>query len=353
MRFATPLALLGLLVLPGLGLLWRRGRGRGLLFSDLGLLLPTEAVSWRLRLRRLPVYLRLLALILLIVALARPQGGIEKVRDVSRGVAIEMVVDRSGSMGNEMNFEGRKSSRLEVVKQVFAEFVNGNRRELKGRPADLIGMVSFDRYPETVCPLTLAHGVLAGFIKTIRVAAQDSPNNRTAIGDAIALAAARLHTAEQTLARQVGEGGKTYYTIKSKIIILLTDGQNNAGRYAPEEAAQLAKKWGIKIYAIGVGGDGVVKVDTLFGTQLVRTGEGVDLQTLKQIAKTTGGSFWMAQDGQALLAVYREIDHLEKSEVESVRYLDYREYFVPLAAAALILLLLEAVLRCTLFRRLP
>ncbi|MDA8160358.1 MAG: VWA domain-containing protein [Desulfobacteraceae bacterium] len=352
MRFATPLALLGLLVLPGLGLLWRRGRGRGLLFSDLGLLLPTEAVSWRLRLRRLPVYLRLLALILLIVALARPQAGIEKVRDVSRGVAIEMVVDRSGSMGNEMNFEGRKSSRLEVVKQVFAEFVNGNRRELKGRPADLIGMVSFDRYPETVCPLTLAHGVLAGFIKTIRVAAQDSPNNRTAIGDAIALAAARLHTAEQTLARQVGEGGKTY-TIKSKIIILLTDGQNNAGRYAPEEAAQLAKKWGIKIYAIGVGGDGVVKVDTLFGTQLVRTGEGVDRQTLEQIAKITGGSFWMAQDGQALRAVYREIDHLEKSEVESVRYLDYREYFVPLAAAALILLLLEAVLRCTLFRRLP
>ncbi|MDA8419352.1 MAG: BatA domain-containing protein, partial [Desulfobacteraceae bacterium] len=111
MRFATPLALLGLLVLPGLVLIWRRGRGRGLLFSDLGLL-PTEEVSWRLRLRRLPGYLRLLALILLIVALARPQAGIEKVRDVSRGVAIEMVVDRSGSMGNEMNFEGRKSSRL-------------------------------------------------------------------------------------------------------------------------------------------------------------------------------------------------------------------------------------------------
>jgi len=234
-----------------------------------------------------------MALTLIIIALARPQAGIEKIEETSRGVAIEMVVDRSGSMGAEMEFDGRAMTRLEVVKQVFAEFVTGNTRDLHGRPSDLIGMITFARYADTVCPLTLAHGALSGFLDTIHLVPQESPENRTAVGDAVALAAARLKTAEETLARQT-KGDVKAYQIKSKIVILLTDGQNNIGRHTPEEAAALAKQWGIKIYTIGVGGDDVVKVQTLFGPRMVRTGEGVDQKTLAGLAESTGGVFRMA-----------------------------------------------------------
>ena len=351
MRFATPFVLFALLALPLLFLVWRRRRSAVALgFSSLSLL-PTSG-SLRRRLQHLPFFLRFVALALVTIALARPQAGIEKVEESSRGVAIEMVVDHSGSMGAEMEFDGQAMTRLEVVKQVFREFVNGNGLELKGRPSDLIGMITFARYADTVCPLTLAHGALDGFLATIHLTPQDSPENRTAVGDAIALAAARLHNAEETLARQTGAKAKKYQ-IKSKIIILLTDGQNNTGRHSPEEAAALAKQWGIKLYAIGVGGDDVVKVQTLLGTRMVRTGEGVDRDTLTKLAEATGGLFRMAEDAQALRAVYQEIDRLEKSEVESIRYVDYKEYFWPFALAALVLLVLETVLNCTLLRRLP
>lgn len=354
MRFDFPWALLALSIIPLLLFLRRRNEcGLALGFSDLSLL--PESHSLRSRLPQLPLALRLLALALVILALARPQAGLEKIEDISKGVAIEMVVNRSGSMGSEMEFDGQAMTRLDVVKRVFAEFVRGNRRDLKGRPTDLIGLVTFARYADTVCPLTLAHGALAGFLDTIHLVPQKSPENRTAIGDAIALAAARLRTAEETLARQGdGEARKAKgYQIKSKIIILLTDGQSNAGRHPPEEAAALAKRWGIKIYAIGVGGDDVVKVQTFLGPRMVRTGEGVNRQMLANLAESTGGLFRMADDAQALRGVYQEIDRLEKSEIASVRTIDYKEYFVPFALAALILLSLETLLRCTLWRRLP
>lgn len=351
MRLASPWALLALLLLPLLLLAWRRRRsGPALLFSELALL--PAGVSLRQRLMHLPFVLRLLSLTLLVLALARPQAGLEKVQETSQGVAIEMVVDHSGSMGAEMAFDGRPMTRLDVVKQVFAEFVNGNGRDLAGRPSDLIGMISFARYADTICPLTLAHGALAGFLDTIHLVPQDSPENRTAIGDAIALAAARLQTAEETLARQSGAAASAY-TIKSKIIILMTDGRNNIGRHTPEAAAALAKGWGIKIYTIGVGGEDVVKIQTLLGTRMVRTGEGVDRQTLAALAESTGGIFRLAEDGKGLRAVYQEIDQLEKSEVETVRYIDYKEYFWLFAVAAFGLLVLEIVLHCTVLRRLP
>jgi len=350
MRFANPLLLVALVLLPLLAFFWRRRSHMALGFSDLTLIPPGE--SWRSRLAALPQLLRLCALALVIIALARPQAGIEKVEETSRGVAIEMVVDRSGSMGAEMDYDGRSMTRLEVVKQVFAEFVNGKGKELGGRPSDLIGMVTFARYADTVCPLTLAHGALSGFLDTIHLVPQENPENRTAVGDAIALAAARLKTAEETLARQ-SKGDVKAYQIKSKIIILMTDGQNNTGRQSPEEAAALAKEWGIKLYTIGVGGDDVVKVQTVFGARMVRTGEGVDQKSLAALAETTGGIFRMAGDAEALRAVYQEIDSLEKSEVESVRYVDYKEYFAVFGWAALALLLGETVLACTVLRRVP
>jgi len=351
MRFASPWALIVLLLLPLLVLVWQRRRGgTALAFSDLSLL-PANA-SWRSRLQHLPFGLRLLTLTLVILALARPQAGLEKVQETSQGVAIEIVVDRSGSMGAEMEFDGRTMTRLDVVKRVFAEFVNGNQKDLSGRPSDLIGMITFARYADTVCPLTLAHGALSGFLDTIHLVPQESPENRTAIGDALELAAARLQTAEETLARQTGAAA-TAYKIKSKVIILLTDGQNNTGQHTPEEAAALAKKWGIKVYPVGVGGGDVVKIQTLLGTRMVHTGEGVDRESLTKLAESTGGIFRMAEDGAALRAFYQEIEKLEKSEVESIRYIDYKEYFIYFVLVAFCLLALEIVLGCTILRRLP
>jgi len=351
MRFASPWALIALLLLPLLVLVWqRRRRGSALAFSDLSLLPASH--SLRSRMLHLPFALRMLALALVILALARPQAGLEKVQETSQGVAIEMVVDRSGSMGSEMEFDGRAMTRLDVVKRVFAEFINGNHRDLSGRPSDLIGMITFARYADTVCPLTLAHGALSGFLDTIHLVPQESPENRTAIGDAIALAAARLQTAEETLARQTGTGAKAY-TIKSKVIILLTDGQNNTGEHSPDDAAALAKKWGIKVYAVGVGGDDVVKIQTMLGTRMVRTGEGADRDTLAKLAESTGGVFRMAEDAEALRAFYKELDQMEKSEVESIHYIDYKEYFAYFVLIAFCLLVLEIVLGCTVLRRLP
>jgi len=175
----------------------------------------------------------------------------------------------------------------------------------------------------------------------------------TAIGDALALAAARLKTAEETLASQLGERSKDY-EIKSKIIILLTDGENNRGERTVEQAAELAEEWGIKIYAIGVGGgEAVTTVQTPFGNFKVPGRGGVDQGTLKTVAAKTGGLFRMADDAKALRKVYKEIDKMERSEVESVRFMDYREVFVPFALAGLVVLCLEVVLRCSLFRRIP
>lgn len=300
----------------------------------------------------LPLLLRILALLFLTVAIARPQEGREQVRDVSEGIAIEMVVDRSGSMGAEMEFEGERLSRLEVVKRVFEEFAIGKNSDLPGRPNDLIGMISFARYADTVCPLTLAHGALSKFLESVQLVKRRSEDG-TAIGDAIALAAARLRTADETLARQLKEGEKTF-EIKSKIMILMTDGQNNAGMRPPSEAAALAKKWGIKIYTIGVGGEeGLMRQQGLLGSFLIRTGEGVDRQTLQSVAESTGGIFRMAEDAEALRAIYREIDRLERSRIESVRYLDYRELFQLSLFLALGFLVTEIALSCTLFRRIP
>jgi len=255
-------------------------------------------------------------------------------------------------MGAEMEFGGKRLSRLEVVKRIFAEFVTGQGGYLPGRPNDMIGMISFARYADTICPLTLAHGALSEFINHLQLVKQRDEDG-TAIGDGIALAAARLKTAEDTIRNQTDQQDKDF-EIKSKIIILLTDGQNNAGKRSPTEAAALAKKWGIKIYTIGVGGEeGVMRQQSLLGSFLVRLGEGVDRKTLQNLAETTGGIFRMAEDADSLRAVYREIDQLERSEVESIRYLDYRERFQPFLLVALSLLVAEIILNNTVFRKIP
>jgi Ca-activated chloride channel family protein len=279
--------------------------------------------------------------------------GREKVKDVTKGVAIQMVVDRSSSMSAEMEYRGSRRNRLDVVKKVFEEFIMGNGEELEGRPNDLVGMVAFARYADTMAPLTLGHGALLRFLDQVKIVTRRAEDG-TAIGDALALAAARLRTAEEDIARFASDSGEKEYEIKSKIIILLTDGQNNFGKRTPEQAAQLAADWGIKVYTIGVGGDeGVSTVKTLFGNFKVPTGTRVDTRPLQRVAEATGGIFRMADGDESLREVYTEIDRLEKSNIESVRYIDYRELFVPFALAALCLVMLEVFLAATVFRRIP
>jgi len=352
MRFESPWSFMALLAIPVLVYLHTRRQGHGSLRFSSTSHAGRSGRSLRQRLLAVPLVLRILALVFLTIALARPQEGMEQVRDISKGVAIEMVVDRSGSMGAEMVYGGERMTRLDAVKRVFQEFVDGDGKDLPGRPSDLIGMTAFARYADTVCPLTLAHGALGRFLENIQLVQRKSEDG-TAIGDAIALTAARLKTAEETLARKL-KGKVPEFRITSKVIILLTDGQNNCGRRTPAQAAELAKEWGIKVYTIGVGsGEGITTIQTPFGDYKVPTGPGVDVTDLKAVAEATDGKFWMAEDAESLRGVYQEIDRLEKSEIESVRYLDYRELFTACALAALSVILLEVGLSCTAFRRIP
>jgi Ca-activated chloride channel family protein len=347
-----------LLLLLGLpALLWwrqrRMGPGAAIRFSWTRNAARAGA-SLRQRLGFIPPVLRFLALGLLVIALARPQQGMERVREANEGIAIEMVLDRSSSMAAEMNFEGRRLNRLEVVKEVFAAFVLGDGRDLKGRGNDLVGMISFAGFPETVCPLTLGHGALPQFLETVRLAPPRSAEDGTAIGDAMALAAARLKTAEDTLARQL-PGTANRFLIKSKVMILLTDGQQTAGKRSPAEAAKLAAEWGIKVYAIAVTGQEEMRSqDTFFG-RFLQFGQAPALNTrdLEAIATGTGGKFFLAGDAKSLGNIYQEIDSLERSQIEAVRFMDYREWFAPFALAALCLVALEIALNCTLFRKIP
>jgi Ca-activated chloride channel family protein len=275
---------------------------------------------------------------LLVVALARPMSGRDPVRNITEGIAIEMVLDRSGSMSAPMQLHGQSLSRFEAVKQVFSDFVEGDGGHLSGRPNDLVGLIAFAGFPDTISPLTNSRDALAGLLKELEVV-KDPRKDGTAIGDAIALGAARLKTAEQEMRRSPANYGS--YRIKSKIMILLTDGEQNAGSRSPAQAAVLALEWGIKIYTIGVasgpGGSFAVSSAAL----------------LKNVAEATGGIFRLATNERSLRAVYQEIDRLERSEVEATQYLIVKDYFLPFALAALGLLLLELILSATAVRRLP
>jgi Ca-activated chloride channel family protein len=353
MRFQFPLAFFLLILVPVIVYVYYRSFKSGILFST-----TTHArqlsKSLKQRLLHLPLFLRIIALILIVLAMARLQAGKEIIHDVSKGIAIEMVVDRSGSMQLMKNIDGSNYNRLDIVKKAFKEFVNGNKKNLKGRYNDLIGMVVFARYADTVCPLTLSHEAVNKFIDNVKIVTMQSEDG-TSVGDAIALAAARLKTAEETLKKQTGKEKKEYQ-IKSKIIILLTDGQDTGiGERTPLEAAELAKEWGIKIYSIGLSGRGwfIIQEDPLFGRQKIPYDQPMNTQDLQNAAEMTGGIFRLAEDIESLRDIYQEIDTMEKSEIESVRYMEYNELFVPFALLGLFFILLEVVLSGTVFRRIP
>jgi Ca-activated chloride channel family protein len=358
MDWYSPWAFLLLVLLPFMGwLLLRRGRTAAVRFSTLADVKQCP-VSWRLRLRPLLIASRLLCLALLIVALARPRKG-TVISDIStEGVAIEAVVDRSGSMHAKMNYRGEELERLEVVKRVLHDFIAGGE-DLPGRPGDLIGLVTFARYADTVCPLVLGHNILTDFLRQTEIVSVRHEDG-TAIGDAIALAAARLRKAEEEIHRRnvemglAGEEETPGFKIKSRAIILLTDGRNNVGRYSPLEAAELAKEWGIKIYTIGIGSGRAYNVmRTPLGAVRVPARDELDEELLKKIADRTGGIYGRADDAEALREIVGKIDELEKTKVRSVQYTEFAERFGWFAWPALALLGFEVLAGCTIWRKVP
>lgn len=364
MNLYSPWALLLFLILPALVyLMLRKKRTAAVRFPSLGDM-KKGPVSWRLRSRGVLTVARMACLALLIVGLARPRDKTVLSETSTEGVAIEAVVDCSGSMSTEMDYYGQKLNRLEVVKKVLSDFVSGDKKGLTGRGSDLIGLVTFARYADTKCPLVLSHDVLLQFLKKTQIV-KIRTEDGTAIGDAIALSAARLEKAETEIQQRkarLGLAGETDsddqeqagFKIKSKAIILLTDGRHNVGRYDPLQAAELAKEWGIKIYTIGIGSaQAYATVQTLMGTFKMPTHQELDEELLKALAEKTGAFYSRADYAEKLHEIVKRIDELEKTEVKAIQYAQYSEDFGPWALAALALLALEMLGRCTIFRKIP
>lgn len=361
MQLYSPWVLSLFLVLPIMAFMYlRKKRTAAIKFPSLGDM-KACLISARIRFRPLLLIARLICIALLIVALARPRKGTVLSEISTEAVAIEIVADRSGSMKTEMDYYGQKLNRLEVVKKVLSDFIGGNKKELAGRSNDLLGLVTFARYADTVCPLVLSHNVLLEFLNNtelVRLRSEDG----TAIGDAIALAAARLHDAEKEIAqrrkalkvdsrKEIKQGN---FEIKSKVIILLTDGINNAGQRDPLQAAELAKDWDIKIYTIGIGSaGGYTTIQTPMGNYKMPARQNLDERLLKAIAEKTGGFYGRADSAKTLEKIVERIDELEKTEVKSIQYTQYAELFGPWTLAALLILLSEMLASCTIFRKIP
>jgi Ca-activated chloride channel homolog len=353
-HWAAPaaLALLAALPLLGIAVSLAKKRTRALVFSS-GSIPAKLPPTWRMRLRWLPMGLRLACLALLITALARPQETSGQTRTSTEGIAMQLVIDRSGSMREPIEVNGQQVSKMQLVKQVVRDFVAGDGRELKGRPGDMIGLISFGRYADTLAPLSRSHEALLDASDRIQLALQRGEDG-TAIGEGLSLAAARLKRAEEEIAAAKPKDGKPDFTIKSKVVVLLTDGQNNAGQVSPQEAAALAKEWGIRVYTIGVGaGERYAILGGVFGDRRVPVGGGVDERMLTAIAEATGGKYWAAENGESLRKAYAEIDALEKTKIDSTQYTSFTERFAPFAGAGAALLAIELLLATTVLRRTP
>lgn len=352
MTFGAPWVLALLLLVPLLARWHARRRGRAVVvFSSLGLVEPLP-ISLRQRLAWVPAAALMLAMAAIIVALARPRFGIGEVRTSANGVAMVVVLDRSASMGLPFAFAGRDSTRLDAVKAVFNEFVVGNGRDLPGRPEDLIGLVAFARFADTVCPLVRVHETLVKLVEKMEMADQRWEGG-TAIGDGLALGATRLRQAEADLLAREKNPQDPDFTIKSKALVLLTDGDENVGEMSARQAAELCKEWGIKIYAIGIGDERGGLIDTPMGRVAVPRGGGFDERLMQDITSSTGGRYWRAASGDALREVYAQIDALERTQIKSKEFTSYREAFVPWAAAGAALLAVSITLSGSLLRRSP
>lgn len=281
--------------------------------------------SWKTSARHLPFVLRLLALICIIAAIARPQTMYEEQNAEGEGVDIVLCIDVSGSM----TAQDLTPNRLEAAKNVAIDFVNK-------RLTDRIAIVIFSGESFTQCPLTTDHAVLISAIENIRNGLLE---DGTAIGSGLGTSVDRLRTSKS----------------KSKVVILLTDGENNGGLIDPQTAKEIAKAFQIKVYTIGVGTDGFAPqpVNTPMGVVMQNGKVSIDEKLLKEIANETGGKYFRAKNNEGLTGIYDEINGLEKSKVEISTRTRFTEKFFPFVMAALALLFLEMLLKFTVFRKFP
>ncbi len=286
-------------------------------YSQLDFIFKNMKPTLRERLIHLPFALRFVAVALLFVALARPQSFTSGENISTEGIDIAMVLDISGSM----LAEDLKPNRLEAAKDVIDKFI-------AGRTSDRIGLVIFARESFTQCPLTIDYSVLRELLKEVKSGLLE---DGTAIGNAIANGVNRLKDSEA----------------KSKVMILLTDGVNNSGEIDPITAAQIAEKFGIRIYTIGLGTHGTAPypVQTPFGIQYQNVPVEIDEATLREIAEITGGKYFRATSNKKLQAIYKEIDKLEKSKIEVTSYKHAHEKFYSFAALGFFLFFAELLIK--------
>ena len=283
------------------------------------------------RLKHLLISLRIFTIILLIIALARPQSGKAHSKIKTEGIDIVLALDVSGSMlAEDFTVKEERYNRLYVAKEVVKDFI-------KWRENDRLGMVIFAGQAYTQCPLTLDYDILLQFLEKVNIGMVE---DGTAIGSAIGVCVNRLKSS----------------TAKSKVVILLTDGRNNSGEIDPFTAAEIAKTFDIKIYTVGAGTKGLAPYPTkgAFGFTVYKPMQiDIDDEGLTEIAKITGGKYFRATDTESLKEVYKQIDSLEKTEMEIAKYTEYNELFHYLVIPALGVFILEIFLANTRFRKIP
>ena len=327
LEFASAYFLFGLIIIPLL-VLWYIFAGRKhqayVKFSDTGFFKGMPR-SWRIYARHILFVIDMCALALLIIALARPQSSSKNQKINVEGIDIVLTVDLSSSM----LAQDLKPDRLEAAKDISAEFV-------KGRPEDRMGLVVFASETFTQVPLTTDHGMLLNMMKDLKCGMLE---DGTAIGDGLASSVSRLKDSDAI----------------SKVVILLTDGDNNAGSIDPATAAEMAKLFGIRVYTIGVGTRGTAPypVQTPFGgIQYQQIQVTINEPLLQQIADETGGKYFRATSNEKLQQIYEEIDQLERSKIEINEFTRVHEEFLPFVMLGLALLLLGFILKNTVFRTL-
>lgn len=286
--------------------------------------------SWRVRLIHLPMLLRCLVFVLIVCILARPQTHNSWKEQKVDGIDIMLAMDVSTSM----LAEDLKPNRLEASKNVASEFISG-------RPNDNIGLAIFAGESFIQCPMTTDHSSLLNLLHNVRtdIAARGLISDGTAIGMGLANAVSRLKDAKA----------------KSKVVILITDGSNNMGDISPMTSAQIAKSLGIRVYTIGVGTNRVAPYPVSVGgtTQYVNIPVEIDSKTLSDISAITDGNFYRATNNQELKQIYKDIDKLEKTKMDVKKFSKRYEAYQPFAIVAILLLVMELLLRNTLFRKIP
>ncbi len=330
MKFANPAVLWVLTVLPVMALYLRFFRQQDLP----ALRFPSNSTVPGLAREGLrnhvvvPGLLRMIAVALLIFAAARPQRGLRSEELTTKATDLMVCLDASRSM---LILDFKPQNRFEVAKQVIAEFV-------KGREHDRVGLVLFAEYAITQCPLTTDRDALLAMIQSLAIG--DISPDRTAIGMGISTSVQRLKDSQA----------------RSKAIVLVTDGSNNAGSVDPITAAKTAAAFGIKIYTIGAGtpeGGDMPVDDPLLGRRLVPVKSDLDEDTLLKVATISGGKYFRAKSGDALKQIFKEIDSMEKTDIKIREFMEYEELYWPFLLAALSFLFIELALAKTVFRTLP